>query len=56
DPDYIKQSFKCCDISTAQERSEEDIMFDYDWVKNLEAQNKCSNYIYDDANSTSDNE
>ncbi|CAG8649697.1 6902_t:CDS:2, partial [Dentiscutata erythropus] len=32
DPNYIKQSFTCCGIFTAQYGSEEDLIFDYNWV------------------------
>ncbi|CAG8786058.1 402_t:CDS:2, partial [Gigaspora rosea] len=37
DPALIKRSFKCCGISTAQDGTEEDLMFNYDWVNNPEA-------------------
>ncbi|CAG8532415.1 4294_t:CDS:2 [Cetraspora pellucida] len=36
DPAYIRRSFKCCGISIAQDRSEQDMMFDYEWTKNPE--------------------
>ncbi|CAG8719040.1 10430_t:CDS:1, partial [Cetraspora pellucida] len=36
--------------------SEEDVMFDYNWVANPESRNNCGNYIYADEDNTSDNE
>ncbi|CAG8788537.1 23881_t:CDS:2, partial [Cetraspora pellucida] len=36
DSAYIRRSFKCCGISIAQDRSEQDMMFDYEWAKNPE--------------------
>jgi hypothetical protein len=36
DSALIKRSFKCCGVSTAQDGSEENIMFDYNWVENPE--------------------
>ncbi|CAG8742043.1 6529_t:CDS:1, partial [Racocetra fulgida] len=36
----------CCGISTAQDGTDEELMFNYDWVKNPEAQKKHSECIY----------
>ncbi|CAG8832090.1 25839_t:CDS:1, partial [Gigaspora rosea] len=56
DPNLIKQSFKCCGISIAQYGSEEDVMFDYNWVANPESRNNNDNYIYVDVDNASDSE
>ena len=46
DPNLIKRSFKCCSVSTAQDGSEEDILFNYNWVADPERQNEGGNHIY----------
>ncbi|CAG8855303.1 31963_t:CDS:2, partial [Gigaspora margarita] len=56
DPALIKRSFKCYSISTAQDGSEEDFMFNYNWVKNPDSQNKNSNSMYIDTDDISDGE
>ncbi|CAG8802188.1 22593_t:CDS:2, partial [Cetraspora pellucida] len=46
----------CCGISTTQNGSEKDVMFNYNWVENPEAQSKKVDYVYVNTDSESDNE
>ncbi|CAG8496558.1 160_t:CDS:2 [Gigaspora rosea] len=48
DPNLIKWLFKCCGVSTAQDGSEEDILFNYNWVANPECQNEGVTIILDE--------
>ncbi|CAG8805133.1 14698_t:CDS:2, partial [Gigaspora margarita] len=54
DSNLIKWSFKCYGIFIAQDGSEEDVIFDYNWVANSESRNNKGNYIYIDINNASD--
>ena len=56
DTALIKRSFKCCGISTSQDGSEEDVMFNYEWVNDPEARNKRSNFVYANVDNFDDNE
>ncbi|CAG8739636.1 786_t:CDS:2, partial [Racocetra fulgida] len=56
DPSLIKYSFKCCGISTAQNGTDEELMFNYDWVKNPKAQKKHSEYIYTNEDNANEDE
>ena len=47
DTNLIIRSFKCCGISAAQDGSEDDKIFDYDWVENPENQRKHGKYIFE---------
>ncbi|CAG8546623.1 2140_t:CDS:2 [Racocetra fulgida] len=46
----------CCGIFTAQNGTEEDLMFNYNWVNNPEAQNKNGEYVYIDEDNASNSE
>ncbi|CAG8511982.1 5357_t:CDS:2 [Scutellospora calospora] len=50
------QPLDCCSISTAQDGTEEDLMFNYDWVNNSEARNRNNEFIYANEDSASDDE
>ncbi|CAG8667517.1 8869_t:CDS:2, partial [Scutellospora calospora] len=49
----IVRAFKCCGISVARDGSEEDKIFEYEWVKNLENQHKNSDYVFENLGETS---
>ncbi|CAG8781923.1 24556_t:CDS:2, partial [Gigaspora rosea] len=55
-PAYNLVAEWCCGISTAHDGTEEDLMFNYDWVNNPEAQNRNHEFIYINEDNESDSE